>query len=98
MHVDGALLQMLPDFFNRKPTASEIRRDEGDERVGLEPRAMQKITGQAADAAEDGHYQLRFPFVDVLIDMLGFLEKLDFAWDHFRPGQIPPAPEFRSGG
>ena len=98
MHVNGALLQTLPHFSDGVPTTQEIRGDKTDERIRFQIRAMQKITSQSAHAAKNCRRQLRFPLVDVLVNVVGLFEKFDIARDNFRPGQITPAPEFRRGG
>ena len=94
MHVNGAFLEPFPDLDRRIKTA----REKSENVSGHRPMAgQQKMRGQPENAAKHRGGQLRFPFIDVLLDALGAFEKFDVALDDLGKRNIAPAPEFRRG-
>ena len=94
MHVNRAFLETFPDFLRRIKTAGEIGQNVSRHR----PMAgQQKMRGQPENAAKHRGGQLRFPFIDMLVHVLGAFEKLDVALDDLGKRNVAPAPEFRRG-
>ena len=94
MHVNRAFLETFPNVFRRIKTAREIGKNVSRHRPIT---GQQKMRGQSENAAKNRSGKLRFPFIDMLVYVLGAFEKLDVALDDLGKRNVAPAPEFRRG-
>src|SRR6516164_443054 len=68
MHIDRPLSQTFPDFLGGIPSAGKISGDKSSPGPGHQMSAAQEKPREPENAAENRGGELRFPFVDVLVD------------------------------